>query len=336
MKTKNLYWKIIIFSFLICQCLPQAAYSQGDKVRQEAGLFIYNCGFGAVTAGVGAVINKRKQERVMPTFWKGFKYGALGGLINYGSKRIDFLITKYNDYPYICPNTNTHNDAALLWAWPTKMVHAVGSSIIENAAANKPNVFKDYNMPIGFINLSVSIKDKIVVRPQLMPYSFYCFMSVLTNNITLNNTPCLNEKNTFKLKESLLLGSPYFVVDSKTINSKVDYAKYYKYSGVNAYRTILVDSKYDNSTYSGHIKAHELIHSLQDDEYLVFNQYFSKIYNKTINRNSKAIKIMEKYIRSDVPFFGGFYALMYNKVDYYKNYYEMEAEHFASNRFIKP
>ncbi len=339
MKTGNLFWKIVILTFLINLSHSQSGYTQSDKDRQEATMFVYNCGLGGITAGVGAVINKRKQEHTMSTFWRGFKYGALGGLLNYGSKRMDYLITKYTDYPFKCPNNNTSNDAALLWAWPSKIIHSVGTSIIENAAANKPDVFQDYNMPIGFINLSVSVKNKIVVRPQLMPFAFGAFLSVLFNITTINNSPCLNEKNIFKLKESLLLGTPYFSRKSEAINSNVDYNKYAKFGGINPYNTIIIDSHYDSSNYAGHMKAHELIHSLQQEEYLVFNQYLNKSYNKLINRNHKATKLMEKYIYFDVPYFGLFYSLMPfkpNKEDYFETFYEVEAEHFATNRYIRP
>ena len=336
MKTDSLFWSILIVAFIINLSLPQTSYSQSDKDRQEATMFVYNCGFGGITAGVGAVINKRKQEHILPTFWRGFKYGALGGLINYGSKRIDYLITKYTDYPYICPNTNTSNDAALLWAWPVRIVHSVGTSIIENAAANKPNVFQDYNMPIGFVNLSVSIKNKIVVKPQLMPFSFGTFLSVLFNLTTLNNSSCLNEKSTFKLKESLLLGTPYFSVNSLPINSNVNYNRANYNGGLNVYGTILADSYYDNSNFAGHIKAHELIHSLQDEDYLVFNQYLNKPYNRIIHRNKKVIKVLERYIHPDIPYFDAFYITMPKGEDEFTNFYEREAEHFSTNRYVSP
>src|SRR5450759_715600 len=172
----------------------------GQRARQEVGLAIYNCGFGGVTSGIGAVINKKKNEKILKIFWRGFKYGSLGGFINYTGKKITHLISFSKD-----SFLDVNNNAALLWGWPAKIIHGVGSSIMENAAANKAKIFSDYNIPIGFINLSISIKKHISVTPQLMPNSFIGF---ITNTIKSGSR--------LKFKESVLLGTPYFIVDDNT------------------------------------------------------------------------------------------------------------------------
>ncbi len=309
----------------IALSFPDKGYAQSDYQKQDAALMVYNCGLGGVTSGFGALINKKKNERALPIFWRGFKYGTLGGLLNYTSKRIDYLISGYT----VDQQGNKHNEEALLWAWPTKIVHAAGSSIMENAAANKPNVFLDYNIPIGFINLSVNLKDKVSIHPQLMPYSFFYFIAIATNNIHLKPSQYLDQKNQLLLKESLYLGTPYFSVKSN-LNGLVD-----GITSAELSNSILFDSHKERSINCGQNRAHEYIHSLQESEYHVFNPYFNKPYVSIVNPNNKTMRFISKYIYPDIPYFTLFYSFMPSDrtslASYYENIFELEAQHFGTN-----
>ena len=72
-----------------------------------------------VTSGIGAIINKPKNTNWKHAFVHGAWQGSVGGLLNYTAKKSLYFINK------------KQNDA---YAFPAKILHAAGSSIIENAA----------------------------------------------------------------------------------------------------------------------------------------------------------------------------------------------------------
>lgn len=284
-----------------------------QKNRQELGLAIYNCGLGGFTSGVGAIINKKKNEKILNVFWRGFKYGSLGGLINYSGKRLTYLISYSKD-----SLTNEKNTSALLWGWPAKIVHGIGSSIMDNAAANKSKIFADYNIPIGFINLSVKINNRISINPQLMPISFIEF---ITNN--------LRPGSKLRFKESILIGTPYFIADDNT-------PYLLGHNGIASSNSIVLTFNAAASSLSGFLLAHEYVHILQQREYLVFNQYLIKPFNSIIKQDKKSVKLMKKYIYADLQYLSFFYGITQHPFEtYYKNIFELEAEHFATNTYIR-
>jgi len=329
-KTKILLQLVVVFIIVSTLAFPTKVAAQSDYQKQDAALMIYNCGLGGITSGLGALINKKKNQPALPTFWRGFKYGSLGGMLNYSSKRINYLISGY----IVDENGKKHNEEALLWAWPTKLVHAAGSSIMDNAAANKENVFLDYNIPIGFINLSVNLKDKVSIHPQLMPFSLISFIQIATNNIHLHSNEYINQNNKLLFKEILFLGTPYFS-SSSTLDGLADGFTSREFSN-----SILFDSNKETSIYSGINRAHEHIHTLQTREYLVFNQYLNKPYTAIVSKSNKTMNFIAKYIYPDIPYFSLFYTIVPSSYSgrgtYYKNPFELEAEHFGSKSYVQP
>lgn len=285
----------------------------GQRARQEVGLAIYNCGLGGITSGVGAVINKKKNEKPLRVFWRGFKYGTIGGFFNYTGKKITHLISFSKD-----SFLDVNNNAALLWGWPAKIIHSVGSSIMENAAANKEKIFSHYNIQIGFINLSIDLKNHISVTPQLMPLSFLEFTS---STIRLGSR--------LKFKESILLGTPYFITNDNT--------SYFESADAEAVTNCIIVKSWAASTrFSGLILAHEYVHVLQQREYFVFNQYLRKAFYNIINQDKPIVKLINKHMYPDIPYLYFFYSIMQQpRETYYKNIFELEAEHFATNSYIK-
>jgi hypothetical protein len=294
--------------------------SSAQKKRQELGLACYNIGFGGITAGLGAMLNKKKGTKSGKEFLRGFKHGCIGGAINYTAKRV-----AYGMNPEILTGPPKLNKNYLLWGWPVKIIHSIGSSIIDNAARNKKNVFKNYNLPIGFINLNINFEETLKVKPQLMPYSTFSFISLSA------------KKNyQFEAEESILLGSPIFVFDSTTPNYDI-------YKGQQFANGITLSSRlYNNFEYRAYNQtiAHEYIHVLQFREYQVFNSYFSNCYNKIIGKKAKLNNFISEYIYSDFPYASIFYLMMQQPKSavysnaYFKNLYELEAQHFSTNSFV--
>lgn len=72
---------------LVLSCFTSTCFSQ----KQERIILMYNVGFGGITSGIGAVINKPKGANWKKHFLKGFWQGSIGGFINYGSKKTLYL-----------------------------------------------------------------------------------------------------------------------------------------------------------------------------------------------------------------------------------------------------
>ncbi len=316
-------YKFLFFALFFSFCnFTVYAQSAAQKNRQEIGLALYNLGFGGITAGFGALINKKKGANNFKTFMRGFKYGCIGGAIDYGSKRIDFFIY----HPEVLA-TYEGGQRYLIWGWPTKIVHGIGSSIIYNAAQNRDDVFKNYNMQIGFINLNVNFEEKLKIKPQLMPIAFGEFVYYSCNKYFQ-----------FKPKESLLSGNAIFMYKNDIPNITYRY-----YSGKTFESVIALNDYLNNpipfSNIYRLVLAHENIHALQFKEYQVFNNYFIRGYNKILNNKTKLKNILNKYFYCDIPFQNIFYILNTPKLvsptqthnNYYKNLFELEAQHFATD-----
>ena len=149
------------------------AFSQNSK--QDFGL--YNIGLGSVVGGIGAIINKKSNEKFGNVLIKGIWQGALGGAVVYQSK---ILIGKISE------NQN------LNYAWIGSISNSIGNSIIENAALNK-KFYEQINLNIGFNRIEIFTVDKFHIKYKLMPISLILLSYVAT-------------KSKFELETSLKTG----------------------------------------------------------------------------------------------------------------------------------
>lgn len=137
---KYIFIVLFVFGFI----LNNKVIAQ-PKNDFEAG--ISNVAFGGLVGGLGAIINKKSNEKTGKVFLKGFTQGALGGYLVFESKRLVGKFGKTGDYGYI---------------WPSKLVNSAGVSIIENAAANR-DFYDRWHLNIGFNRLEFYTKDKFKV-----------------------------------------------------------------------------------------------------------------------------------------------------------------------------
>lgn len=128
-----------------------SCYSQETDLQYG----LANVAIGTVVGGVGAVINKRPEDKYGKTLLKGMAQGGLGGYLVFESKRILREFSQTRNYNYI---------------WPSKIVNAAGSSIIENAAANR-DLWERWHINLGFNRIEVDTKDNYKLRYRIMPYS---------------------------------------------------------------------------------------------------------------------------------------------------------------------
>jgi hypothetical protein len=290
-KLRSLSAYILSFLLLISACSIKAQ-------NQELQVGLYNIGLGAVIGGVGSLINKPKTEKPLQAVWRGIKYGALGGTGMYLGKKITYQI---------------NNGNSLWYAWPSKILHNAASSIVENAAAHKKNVFNQWNFTIGFIRLGMNTEDRIRVSARVMPIAFTNFIVACT-------------KTKFLATESLQYGTPVFEYKSTDEWAKVTRA------GVAANLMYVVDTLNADKYY---VYAHEHIHVLQIREYHNINTWFKPIFERSKIRDSKFMKTLSKYLYPDIPYNYALYVMLYQKGDcYFNNLFEFEAERFATNQMV--
>ncbi|QXP80865.1 hypothetical protein H0I32_16860 [Winogradskyella sp. HaHa_3_26] len=126
---------------------------------------LYNIGFGAVFSGIGALINKKPNEKWDKVLLKGMGQGALGGYLVYESKN---LIVKIGQ------------KQALEYSWYGKLVNSAGTSVIENASSNR-NFWEQWHLNIGFNRLEFYTKNKFKVKYKIMPVSLFLTVAVASN-----------------------------------------------------------------------------------------------------------------------------------------------------------
>lgn len=145
--------KIFFVLLVVLIALPQKAKSQSNNTEAA----IYNIGLGGFFGGIGAIINKKKHEKPLKVFLKGFWQGSVGGYLVYESKQMIYDFSKSENYTY---------------AWGSKLLNAAGTSIIQNASSNRD--FGDrWYLNIGFNRIEISTKNKFKVKYKVMPIALY-------------------------------------------------------------------------------------------------------------------------------------------------------------------
>jgi hypothetical protein len=257
------------------------------KNNFEAGL--YNIGFGGFVGGIGAMINKKPDEKTGKVFLKGFGQGALGGYLLYESKRLVGKFAETKNYAYV---------------WPSKLVNFAGISIIENAAANR-NFGEQWHLNLGFNRLEFYTKDKLK-----MSYRFMTF--------ALSNTIYGFTQGTLDVKESLKIGSFVFITDK--INSSRDS------EGI-AFANLIIYQSNNRTRSKVNIISHELIHIYQYESFSGLNSFLNKPI-KSLNTNNNWVKWYSKIFYTDFNYltFRGLYDI---NTDHDTNFFENEARFYT-------
>jgi hypothetical protein len=288
--------KTILFLFI--EFLFIFSELNAQKAKQEIGLAVYNISFGGLVSGIGSVINKKPEETVGGTFLRGFKWGCVGGSFTYLGKRLSYPI---------------NSQRQLLFAWPSKLVHDIGTSIIVNSAKNT-GVFDSYRTQIGFVRFDIEIKGRIKVHPRVMPFALGSFIyGSFRGKLDLNKT--------------ILIGTPTFRADISLFRGG--------FRGASGLNTIHIPDT--SSFYSYNTLAHEHNHILQESQYFSLAVWLTPLDKKFKKESNLTLYgRLSKYIYLDIPFQRIPRIFMrYSLRCYYRNYLELEAEHFATNSFIR-
>ena len=173
---------------IVCLFFLKSVNAQSNDFEAAS----YNIGIGAIFSGIGAVINKKPNEKFHKVLLTGMGKGAVGGYVVFESKRMTRNINTQENWHY---------------AWGGKFLNSIGTSFIENASSNR-KLWDQFNINFGFIRVEMYTTNHFKIQPKIMPVALYG---------TVRNS-FLGE---FNLKRSLQTGE--FIFMSK---------KYYQNTGV--------------------------------------------------------------------------------------------------------
>ncbi|MCF6308488.1 MAG: hypothetical protein L3J09_11095 [Flavobacteriaceae bacterium] len=267
------------------------------QAQNRTEIAAYNIGIGAIGSGIGAVINKKKDEKIGEVLLKGIWQGAIGGYLVYESKNILSKIPEQKTWEY---------------SWAAKMVNSAGTSIIENAASNR-DFWEVWHINIGFNRIEFHTKDKFEVKYRIMPVSL-----VLSIGVALNTK--------FEFKRTLQTGELIFS-KKNLINHPQGGAL-----GVSIGNLLIMDSNNLNN-YTAF--THELIHIYQYYDYNFINAFLNKPLSHW-SKNSNTFNILNNIFYFDIqePFIYALYKLENNRDCYYNNFFEYEARFFSRGDII--
>ena len=280
---KKLFITIILFLFLTNNSFSQA---------NDTEAFFYNISVGGVFGTIGAIINKKPNEKLDKVILKGFSQGTLGGYLTFESKRVLRLGVENEDWKLI---------------WAAKLINAGGTSIKDNAAHNE-DFWNKWHINIGFNRLEFETKNKLKINYKIMP------VALVYNTLAFTQAK-------FDFDTSLKTGE--FIFQSG------DYRLYESGSrGVTFPGTIVLR----NNVNSYNIITHEIIHIYQSNDFSILNTYYIKPLKKIENKSKVFSKINNHiyYDFHYIPL-RLFYNLETKSANkYYDNFFEHEAGYFSN------
>lgn len=299
---------MIKFCCAVCMLvvLTHTAYSQSPDLtyRQQKTLAqVYNIGTSALISGVGAIITKKHGANWLGAFAKGFGYGAAGGYIKYQGKNILYNVSAKQNLGY---------------NWLAKTVFSAGESITENAAANiKP--WQRWYLPVYFTRLKFDFRPKQRV------------FSVLAD--PLQPIPVLVEFIKGRhLDMGLTAKAGIFIFDSR----KELTVRGIKVDGYATSASVTYDSYgfAPDNPYRYHVFGHEMVHNLQYYDFTGFRGYLGNDINELESQNFISLYLNPAPYITDALYLieGGYHKA--NPQQYYRNYFEFEAEFFSTRQKV--
>lgn len=266
----------------------------------EAKVIAYNALAGGLSGGIGAMINKKKDQKWHKAFVKGFVVGLGGGTIAYSGKKLNRVIAKNQNLGY---------------AWISRAVFSAGNSIVENAAANR-NFWAQWHYDIGFIRLEIKTDGPFSFTPRFMPSTFGGIVFMAVNS------------RSFDAGTSLRSGSLTFRTD------RIHYAPTLVAS--TASNGFLFVDTLKNGQHFYDTYAHEMVHAFQFQEFSGVNTWFNPLAEKW-KANSTKFKKVSKWVYFDFNYemmLGNYFIIQggHRGRAYCRNYLENEAEFLSVGR----
>ena len=274
---------------LITSMFLFSSHSIGQNKTEMAA---YNIGFGSIFSGIGALINKKPNERWDKVLLKGMGQGALGGYLIYESKNLIGKIEQKQSLEY---------------GWYGKLVNSAGTSIVENASSNR-NFWEKWHLNIGFNRFEFYTKDRFKVRYKIMPISLF-----LTAYTAIGNK--------FELKKTLQSGE---IIFSNSRFFEEEFALAQSRGNILLFDTRTLD-QYDTV-------SHEIIHNYQYYERNFVNTYLNKSFEGWRSKSDTFNKINDLfYFDMQGILLRSLYLLEnQNRNCYFDNFFEYEAGFYSN------
>jgi hypothetical protein len=254
---------------------------------------LYNIGLGSIFSGVGALINKKPNEKWHKVLLKGMGQGALGGYLIYESKN---LIGKIEQ------------KQSLKYSWFGKVANSAGTSIVENASSNR-NFWEKWHLNIGFNRLEFYAKDKFKIKYKIMPVSL-----LMTAYTAIGNK--------FELERTLQTGEIIFSSSDISVNE-------ISTRGVTIGNILLLNT---DSLNNYDLYSHEIIHVYQYYDYNFVNTYLNKPFDNWKSKSNTFHKMNDLfYFDMQGAVLRPLYLLENgNRNCYYDNFFENEAGFYSN------
>lgn len=281
--------KRILLIFISILFFNNKSYSQSNDTEA----LLYNISIGGVFGTIGAILNKKPNQKLDKVIFKGFSQGSLGGYLTFESKRILRLGAENEDWKLI---------------WAAKLLNAGGVSIKDNAAHNN-NFWDKWHINIGFNRFEFETKKKFKMNYKIMP------VSLVYNTIAFSQAK-------FDFNTSIKTGEFIFQSDDKRLYE----------GGVTRGLTfpglivLIKEGKNFNTI------THEVIHIYQSNDFSILNSFYAKPLKK-IESKYNFINKINNYIYYDfhyLPLRQLYNYETYTANKYYDNYFEHEAAYFSN------
>lgn len=276
---------------------------QGTTVPpgQDVRLAVYNVALGAVVGGVGALANG-DDGPALRRLARGAGRGAVGGTVAYSGKWALGEISRTGQLAY---------------AWPARLLHDAGTSVVENAAHDRPPLDR-LASHLGFVRLDVRPASGDV-RARLLPLNAVAFGVMLAD-----------DGSAFDLRRTLALTTPVFVGDGRgrmPITGGTG-------DGFAFLGSVYLDRQDDDLA---GLVAHEMVHVFQHHEHVRAAALYAGLDGPL--RRSGAYRAAARWVYLDNV---GIQAAAYFAVEggdidapcKYDNWFEREAEAFGTRRGV--
>jgi len=286
---KNILIIILLLTAYSQSCFGQNSYDRINKY----GLF--NVGINGLVAGVGALINRKDNQKKFEAFSKGFVKGSIGGVIEVVGSEMTYKIGQKNSLGY---------------AWASRLTSSIGNSITYNAALNN-KWWENWYFNLGVLRLEYKFKEN--------KFKTRIFVS------SLYGVSISGSQAKFDLKKSLASGILIFRKNGSLSAFGRNTNGFGFVSSISYNQNIGEQEFYD-------LIAHETMHIIQYDNLVWFNPLIAKI-NNNLKNNSKAINSISKFVYFDLNGLGlfGMYGLEINQ-SWECRFLEREAEYYSLNK----
>lgn len=289
--------KIIMIIFCVLVVGLFRLNAQSDNFRSErTKMAIFNVGVNGLFGGIGSLINKKDGGKNFRTFINGFYKGAIGGSVSHVGLSMSHLIQTQEN---------------IVYAWPARLVNAMGSSIIQNAAENN-KMFERLHFNLYVARLEYFPYQK-KFKTRLFTSSLYGIISV-------------GSGNRFDLGKSLKSGILYFESsDGFQLTGSSGFV------GIGQVSSIGMSSDLFGKDFF-RTYAEEVAHIQQFDRKVAGNAFVEKL-DQQWKENSKSYNTLAKYIYLDIngPAFYIAYRIE-NGNGYCNNFFEKEAVNYANKK----